>query len=237
MRMKAMTVNNAHQSVVAACLCDEECATVIKIENPTECLAFWPQLTANPFQSMLEALKMITSPSSVPSSLMVCKHADRVDLVRTEFGTGPMENLTPFLLYHQWLALSEIKPVGAFIRVMVSPNRDNPVTTALRMLSLESLDKMDPYRAGIVEATPLAYMDRSKFLAEAELLTGDGPLIGFSERWIRRVAVPVVQAWNHIQACQEQTQGMEGAALILTSCEAKDWKFACEQWLVKRGLL
>ena len=52
---------------------------------------------------------------------------------------------------------------------------------------------------------------------------------GYSEPFFRRVAVPMLRAWNTYKEGDK-----EAASRELDSCSATDWKKACQEWLTRR---
>jgi hypothetical protein len=96
----------------------------------------------------------------------------------------------------------------------------------------------DPYERGEVAHEPMFRhgTDAQVFLQDVASMVDGGLMIGFSDRWVRRVALPMLNAWK---AWKDKDLGevnarAAAASRLLADCCATDWRLACNQWLERR---
>lgn len=93
-------------------------------------------------------------------------------------------------------------------------------------------DYINPYDMREVKPYPLV-RDPERFLQELDLFMVNSQVIGFTEPFFRRVAVPVLEAHMTYRNKDNPNRYSE-ARLILETCQASDWKRACVEWINRR---
>lgn len=97
---------------------------------------------------------------------------------------------------------------------------------------LESAE--DPYSRGEVGTFPVAQTDRPTWRREAEMLLTEGTrAMGYQEPFFRRVALPLLRAWEtyKVGARSRFVAAIEQAQ----ECAATDWRRAAVEWLTRRA--
>lgn len=85
------------------------------------------------------------------------------------------------------------------------------------------------YELDGVEGHPMINTDKKTWDEDLSIFMSDGPIIGFRDRFFRRVATPIYIAWKAWKAKDPQA-----ALQALSNCSAMDWRFACEEWINRR---
>lgn len=211
---------------------------IVEILNSEESVVFWPQLNVNPFALFKQAVKLIASvkdPNDTGHS-GVFASLDRGKLNMTLFEPNGFAEalITPWLMLHQWMAKAKQVQAGSFFRVLCPPQVNSAVSGHFANVTEERLACCDPY-AGMVSSSAMVTSEPSKWKQEVDMLCGAEDAMGFTDKWIRRTALPILAAWTSYES-QGGTprERAEAAMLAVEKCESRDWKFACDQWLVKR---
>jgi thymidylate synthase len=86
-----------------------------------------------------------------------------------------------------------------------------------------------PYAMGAVEPYPIVNTPIETWFAELDMFMGEGSVIGYTDPFFKRVAVPMLNSWSAWKA-KNKTGALEYANSIIAS----DWKKACVEWLERR---
>lgn len=96
---------------------------------------------------------------------------------------------------------------------------------SLLNVSLESSE----YSRGEVEPYPMVNGPIEDWLADLDMFINQGEVIGYRDRFFKKVALPMLRAWRLYKDKQP------GAALkALDECVATDWSKACSEYIVRR---
>ena len=88
-----------------------------------------------------------------------------------------------------------------------------------------------PYTTGEVNPFPMMNTNRDQWDQELKMFMNDGPnVMGYKDRFFKRVAVPMAVAWNHWKE-----KDIDKAIKACSSIEATDWRKACTEWLQRRA--
>lgn len=98
---------------------------------------------------------------------------------------------------------------------------------------IEFTEKDNPYRTGEVMPYPMVNIDMDIWFQDLKMFVEEGPIIGFRDRFFRRVASPMYHAWSAWKN-REDPNNLDTALEIIENCHAEDWKKACKEWLLRR---
>lgn len=88
----------------------------------------------------------------------------------------------------------------------------------------------NPYEEDGFEPYPMVSVEIPIWFQDLHIFMDEGPIIGFREKFFRRVVTPMWHAWEAYKL-KNIVQALE----IIEQCEAKDWKKACQEWLRRRS--
>lgn len=82
-------------------------------------------------------------------------------------------------------------------------------------------------------AFPMVNSPISTWDGELKMFIEEGPVMGFTDPFFRKVASPMFQAWKTWKDKQNPNR-IDDAISCMESCVAEDWKIACIEWLERR---
>jgi len=159
------------------------------------------------------------------------------DLVWGAYGA----NAVHFSLLQEYLASLIGVSVGTYYQVSNNLHAYLSTLEQVRPLAISSAglvglrndDSRCPYRSGEVHPYPLMETSPSVWDRDLQLFLSDGPLIGFEDRFFRRVANPMLLAYRTYKAHRGPGR-YDLAREILSNCLATDWRLAALDWLQRR---
>lgn len=93
----------------------------------------------------------------------------------------------------------------------------------------------NPYTEGEVEPYQMVNSPVGKWVEELLVFIEEGPVLGFQDRFFRRVASPIWKSWFAWRLTEGTVKERVEAALEeISHCKASDWRKACEEWLTRR---
>ncbi len=146
-------------------------------------------------------------------------------------------NAVHFSMLLEYMAAKVGVPVGRYWQVSDNYHVYDNVMTKKKLWGLA--DKApdgyhtktypDPYEWKEIEPYPMV-KDPEKWDRDLHMFMENGAeCYGYNEPFFRRVAVPLLRAWNTYK------DGDKRAAIReLDACSATDWKKACTEWLTRR---
>ena len=90
----------------------------------------------------------------------------------------------------------------------------------------------DPYDFGGVTPYPMVNGKIETWFEDLEMFMTEGPIVGFRDKFFRKVATPIWVAWKAYKSSDPDKFQMAFDAI--SNCEATDWRRACEEWLERR---
>jgi hypothetical protein len=90
----------------------------------------------------------------------------------------------------------------------------------------------NPYIEGLVEPYPMVNVDVTTWLQDLDMFMQEGPVVGFRDKFFRKVATPIWVAWAAYKSTDPDRFKMAQDAI--SNCAATDWKKACSEWLDRR---
>jgi len=119
-------------------------------------------------------------------------------------------------------------PVGRYWQV--SNNYHGYDETMVKHKGVKSnLMKDDPYELGVVSPYPMVSTDMDTWQQDLNIFLQDEPIIGFRDKFFRKVATPIHHAWEAWKE-KDPEKGID----IMRQCIASDWRQACTEWLERR---
>lgn len=85
------------------------------------------------------------------------------------------------------------------------------------------------YASGVFEPFPMVNTPINEWFQDLEMFMTEGPVMGFRDKFFKKVAVPMLMAWNSFKE-----KDYAGAQKALESCVAKDWRIAASEWIARR---
>ncbi len=178
-------------------------------------------------------------------NMMVCNRSN--DLVWGALGA----NVVHFSILQEYMAVLGGFQIGTYTQVSFNMHLYLD-THAELMETLGSYARypgsalpirLCPYESGAVEPCPLVTpyekspADARKFLRDTEMFIDQGPALGMTDHFIKRVALPLSQAISaykhHSHAGVAKFRMAQG---VLDGCRATDWKKAATEWIERRML-
>lgn len=139
-----------------------------------------------------------------------------------------------FSMLLEYCALTQGWPIGSYCQLSSNWHGYLATTEPLAPLTrvLESVE--DPYAAGEVSTFPIAQMDRPTWRRDAEMFLTEGTrAMGYQEPFFRRVALPLLRAWETYKT--DTKSRFVSAIAAANECVATDWKRAAVEWLTRRA--
>lgn len=112
----------------------------------------------------------------------------------------------------------------------ISTNFHGYVETVEKHSSLRDLPiKENPY--SLVHVKPFKMVNTSidDWMADLDMFINHGEVIGYRDRFFKRVALPILRTWRLWKA-----KDYDGAMSAISDCEASDWGLACKEWMERR---
>ena len=169
--------------------------------------------------------------------MTVCNRSN--DLIWGAYGA----NAVHMSVLQEWMAAAVGVEVGTYWQMSNNLHAYVEVMESMEALMNYAEDPMvpitktpDPYRDGTVEPFPLVNVDPILWLSEADMLLSEGGGMGFTDPFFKRVAIPMVQAWEVYKRESKPHNYSAAIDLIEDSMADCDWKIACKEWLKRRWL-
>jgi thymidylate synthase len=139
-------------------------------------------------------------------------------------------NAVHFSMLQEFMAGWIGVPVGHYWQI--STNFHAYVNVMEKHSSLLGLSPgFDDYSLGNVEPYPMIDCDIETWQRELNMFINDGPIIGFQSKFFKRVAIPMLMAWQAFKAKQHDN----AIDILMDNCEAKDWRKAAVEWIRRRA--
>jgi len=91
----------------------------------------------------------------------------------------------------------------------------------------------NPYDEPELRHVPLVNTDMTTWHQDLMMFLEEGPIVGFRDKFFRRVATPLWNSWLAFKRTEDPTR-FETAKEILGQCTDTAWAAACYQWLERR---
>jgi hypothetical protein len=85
------------------------------------------------------------------------------------------------------------------------------------------------YESGEVSPYPMVNGPIEDWMADLEMFVQHGEVIGYRDKFFKRVALPMLRAWNWHKA-----KDHEMALKAIGECAATDWQKACREYIIRR---
>jgi hypothetical protein len=89
------------------------------------------------------------------------------------------------------------------------------------------------YDLGVISNYPIVNTPIDTWFNELDMFINEGPIIGFTDPFFKRVAIPIYMAWMAWKNKEDRNR-KEAALISLNSCVAPDWRKACVEWIERR---
>ena len=94
-------------------------------------------------------------------------------------------------------------------------------------------DYADPYSYGDVQPFPMMNIPRYAWESELMMFMEEGAVIGYNDPFFKKVAVPMLVAWNTWKNKDDPHRVHNTLAMVKTIA-ATDWRMACTDWILRR---
>jgi hypothetical protein len=133
----------------------------------------------------------------------------------------------------EYVAAMAKRPVGRYYQISI--NWHGYVDTLAKVEDLMwEPDKPCLYEAGAVVPHPLVSKDMMTWHSDLKMFMEEGAsAVGYRDSFFRRVAVPMLQAWNRFKTLEAPEKYDEGIKILASYNH--DWAVAGEQWLNRRA--
>ena len=150
-------------------------------------------------------------------------------------------NAVHFSMLQEVMAAMVGVPVGVYYQVSNNWHAYQDTFEKVRPLALEAaqptlhgMRQPNPYAACAVAPYPMVSTDADTWFAElAMFMSEEGSATGYTEKFFRRVAVPLVQA-HTTYTVVEAPHRFDEAYAACNNIQATDWRLACQQWILRR---
>lgn len=151
-------------------------------------------------------------------------------------------NAVHFSVLQEYMAARIGVAVGGYWQVSANWHAYLNTLDPLRSLADETTNEMtahlhrprSPYESGNVVAMPLV-SDPNVFDQEVRMLCEvEDAAIGYREPFIRRVAMPMLQAYRAFQNKENPDRFRVAHSFLGNMPEGNDWQLACRDWLLRR---
>lgn len=139
-------------------------------------------------------------------------------------------NAVHFSMLHEVMAAWIGVPVGTYTQV--SANWHGYLDTMSKHWDVTIEEYPDPYEKGDVEPFQMVNVPIETWFQDLEIFMADGPIVGFRDRFFRRVVTPMFHAWEAYKT--KSPMRYDNALEIINQCEASDWRKACIEWIERR---
>lgn len=157
--------------------------------------------------------------------MTVCNRSN--DIIWGAYGA----NVVHFSMLHEFMAAAIGVPLGRYWQI--SNNYHAYVEVFEKHLPLLDRSYYNPYLAMQVEAFPMVNGDPKTWLEDLLMFVEEGPVVGFRDKFFRRVATPIYSAWFAFKD-KDDRQRIDSALEIMQQCAATDWRVAIVEWLERR---
>lgn len=109
----------------------------------------------------------------------------------------------------------------------------------MEKMNLEGLDEdgdlevSNEYSEGLVKPFPMVNGSIEEWDKELGIFMSDGPLLGFKDKFFRKVACPMLESWRAYKNTDDPKR-FEKSIALANSISATDWRKACVEWLERR---
>ena len=145
-------------------------------------------------------------------------------------------NAVHMSMLQEYMAIAIGVHVGRYFQI--STNFHAYVNTFEKYLALLDIPSgsayADPYGLGGVEPFPMMSIDHGAWLNELIMFMTEGSVIGYSDPFFTRVAVPMLVAWRTWKNKDDPHRVHNTLAMIDTMARRSDWRRACKDWILRR---
>lgn len=147
-------------------------------------------------------------------------------------------NAVHMSMLQEYMAASIGVPIGRYWQISNNYHGYDLTMKKHEGLTLENLSQYKgkwsgPYSesmGAIVKPYPMVNTDIQVWEQDLGMLMDEGPIIGFQDKFFRKVATPIWSSWE-----AWKKDDVKGAMDIISQCAATDWRLACHQWLERRA--
>jgi len=100
---------------------------------------------------------------------------------------------------------------------------------------LHKPDGKSPYELGEIEPFPVVGTDIDTWHSELNMFMDEGPVMGYTDPFFKKVAVPMLQSWQAWKN-KDAPDFMDSAVYFADRIAATDWRRACMEWLERRDV-
>ena len=124
-------------------------------------------------------------------------------------------------------------PVGRYWQVSI--NFHAYLNTLKKVSGLGSmLADTTKYELGSITPFPIVNGPIIEWFADLEMFMEEGSVIGYRDKFFKKVAVPMLVSWQHWKN-KEDPDHVNKAISSAADIQATDWSLACVEWLERRA--
>lgn len=164
--------------------------------------------------------------------MTVCNRSN--DIIWGAYGA----NAVHFSMLQEFMAAAVGVPVGRYWQVSNDYHAYVDVMKKHEPL-LEYTDALIvyPYRkrpsSQMIVPFPMVNGPLDTWIQDLRMFVEEGPVIGFRDRFFKKVAAPMWNAWFAWKD-KDDPDRVQHALKEIENCEASDWRMACQEWLDRR---
>jgi len=99
-----------------------------------------------------------------------------------------------------------------------------------QLLFVDYEEASDRYNS--IDPYPMVNSSIEEWDQDLMMFMTEGPLVGFHDRFFKRVVSPIYQSWMAYKN-RDDPDRFEKAKVLALNCSANDWRMACYEWLVR----
>ena len=174
-----------------------------------------------------------TRDSSGALDMTVCCRSN--DMIWGAYGA----NAVHFSMLQEYMASAIGCKVGEYWQISNNFHSYLDTFNPLKHLADEAQDPyrtmndQDPYSNPAVAPYPMMNVPVGQWQQDLQMFLEEGMVLGFHDSFFRKVANPIVSAWNAFKET-ERPDKYTTPIEILNQCAASDWKRACTEWIIRR---
>lgn len=153
--------------------------------------------------------------------MTVCNRSN--DIIWGAYGANAVHMSMMQEVMAAWIGV----PVGRYWQV------SNNYHAYVKVFEQKNVDSAtyDMYDDG-AEVFPMVNGSIDEWFEDLYMFLEEGPIVGFRDKFFRRVVTPIWVAWKCWKSTDENKIDMAQDAL--KNCMASDWRIACHDWLERR---
>lgn len=195
----------------------------IKITSPDEPVIFWPELDLNPFEDLLSYIGGFDPEDYEHKSVRLGHYYFQ----QAYFGDLDLSRLAFVSEIQRQLLGVDKRPIS----VTIGEPRVKD-TFAHKLAPLLEQNHERPWNPYSDLQAPMVVTSPDSFEAERQMFIEGLSAIGIQNKFFRTCCSPILSAQMRLN--EGGLAGIEAAADHVQRVKAPDWKYAAEQWLVRR---